>query len=75
MSTTTINQKYMDYLRSIGITQKEDIDNISSAEGIEIRILYEDSDEHEGYYSTIDSAIEALENIRKLFPQLNEKEK
>ena len=26
-------------------------------------------------YSTIDSAIKALENIRKLFPQLNEKEK
>ena len=75
MFITAINQEYIDYLRSIGITQKEDIDNILSVKGIEIRILYEDSDEHEGYYCTIDSAIKALENIRKLFPQLNEKEK
>lgn len=63
--------EYIEYLNSIGITDPEDVENCIGVQGIEIRTMYEDADEHEGYYSTIDDAIEALNNMRKLFPHLN----
>lgn len=63
--------KYADYLASIGITEPEDIENCIGVCGIEIRTMYEDGDEHEGYYSTIDEAIDALEELRKIFPHLS----
>lgn len=66
---------YLEYLKSIGITEEEDFNTILSAERIEIRIVYEESDEHEGYYDTIDDAIEALNDLRKLYPHLNKGEK
>lgn len=64
-------EQYKDYLMSLGITEPQDIDNCLSAQGIEIRVMYEDEDEHEGYYYSIDDAIEALNELRKLHPQLS----
>ena len=52
----------------------EDQEAIESILGIEIRTMYEDADEHEGYYDTIDDAIDALNDMRKLFPHLCRKE-
>lgn len=52
----------------------EDQEAIEGALGIEIRTMYEDADEHEGYYDTIDDAIDALNDMRKLFPHLCRKE-
>ena len=64
-------EQYREYLASIGVTMQQDIDNCLSAQGIEIRVMYEDEDEHEGYYYSIDDAIEALNELRKLHPQLS----
>ena len=64
-------EQYQEYLASIGVTMPQDIENCLSAQGIEIRVLYEDEDEHEGYYHSIDDAIEALNELRKLHPQLS----
>ena len=52
----------------------EDQEAIEGILGIEIRTMYEDADEHEGYYDTIDDAIDALNDMRKLFPHLCRKE-
>lgn len=52
----------------------EDLEAITGVHGIEIRTMYEDADEHEGYYDTIDDAIDALNDMRKLFPHLCRKE-
>ena len=52
----------------------EDQEVIEGILGIEIRTMYEDADEHEGYYDTIDDAIDALNDMRKLFPHLCRKE-
>ena len=53
---------------------EEDLEAITGVHGIEIRTMYEDGDEHEGYYDTIDDAIDALNDMRKLFPHLCRKE-
>ena len=53
---------------------EEDLEAITGVHGIEIRTMYEDADEHEGYYDTIDDAIDALNDMRKLFPHLCRKE-
>ena len=63
-------EQYKEYLASIGITDPEDVDSCLSATGIEIRVMYEDEDEHEGYYSSIDDAIKALCDLKRLHPQL-----
>lgn len=52
----------------------EDQEAVEGILGIEIRTMYEDGDEHEGYYDTIDDAIDALNDMRKLFPHLCRKE-
>jgi len=49
---------------------EEDIDSLTSAIGIEIRIMYDDCDEHEGYYDTIAEAIEALRKLQDRYPYL-----
>lgn len=61
----------LEYLASIGITDPEDIEATLDATGIEIRIMYDNADEHEGYYNTIDEAIEALQDLKRAYPQLN----
>lgn len=48
----------------------EDREVLDSATGIEIRIIYEDGDEHEGYYDSIDDAIDALKDLKKLYTNL-----
>ena len=53
---------------------EEDLEAINDTQGIEIRLMMEDGDEHEGYYDTIDEAIEALEELRKIYPHLSRKE-
>ena len=52
----------------------EDEETTEGVLGIEIRTMYEDADEHEGYDDTIDDAIDALNDMRKLFPHLCRKE-
>ena len=49
---------------------EEDIESLTSATGIEIRIMYDESDEHEGYYDTIAEAIEALRELQDRYPYL-----
>ena len=66
-----ISLSYEEYLIAHGITEPEDIEAICDTQGIEIRLMMEDGDEHEGYYDTIDEAIEALEELRKIYPHLN----
>ena len=68
-------EQYKAYLESLGITDQEDIDSCLSATGIEISIMYDEGIEHEGYYHSIDDAIEALQELRKLHPQLSKEEK
>lgn len=61
-------------LNSDPLLDPEDQEAIEGILGIEIRTMYEDADEHEGYYDTIDDAIDALNDMRKLFPHLCRKE-
>lgn len=49
---------------------EEDIDSLTSATGVEIRIMYDDCDEHEGYYDTIAEAIETLRELQNRYPYL-----
>ncbi len=49
---------------------EEDIESLTSATGIEIRIMFDDCDEHEGYYDTIVEAIEALRELQDRYPYL-----
>ena len=49
---------------------EEDIESLTSATGIEIRIMYNDCDEHEGYYDTIAEAIENLRELQDRYPYL-----
>jgi hypothetical protein len=62
--------KWIKYLEARGITDPEDIKSCLDATGIEIRVMYDDSDEHEGYYDSINDAIDALLSLSKLHPQL-----
>ena len=69
-----VDQSVNDTIKQLienGITEPEDIENCLGVHGVEIRTMYEDSDEHEGYYDTIDEAIEALNEMRKIFPHLS----
>ena len=65
-----ISLKWLKYLEAQGVTDPEDIESCLSATGIEISIMYEDGTEHEGYYDSINEAIEALISLSKLYPQL-----
>lgn len=49
---------------------EEDIESLTSATGIEIRIIFDDCDEHEGYCDTIAEAIEALRKLQDYYPYL-----
>lgn len=69
-----ISLSYEEYLIANWITDPEDIEAINDTQGIEIRLMMEDGDEHEGYYDTIDEAIETLEELRKIYPHLSRKE-
>ena len=62
---------YEQELRDNGIIDPEDINSCLSATGIEISVLSEYDTEHEGYYDSIDEAIDALNKLRKLHPQLS----
>ena len=62
--------EYLEYLKSQGIIDPEDIESCLSAIGIEISIMYEDDTCHEGYYDSINEAIEALLKLAKIHPQL-----
>ena len=62
--------KFIKYLEAQGITDPEDIKSCLEATGIEIRVLYDDCDEHEGYYDSINDAVDALISLSKLHPQL-----
>lgn len=66
-----INMRYPPMVMDVN---EEDLEAIIGVHGIEIRTMYEDGDEHEGYYDTIDDAIDALNDMRKLFPHLCRKE-
>ena len=63
-------EQYKEYLASVGITDPEDVDSCLSATGIEISVMYEDDTFHEGYYDSIDDAIKALCDLKRLHPQL-----
>ena len=62
-----INMRYPSIVMDL---DEEDIEAVTGVHGIEIRTMYEDADEHEGYYDTIDDAIDALNDMRELFPHL-----
>ena len=62
--------EYVEYLKAQGITDPEDIESCLSATGIEISVMYEDDTCHEGYYDSINEAIEALLKLTKIHPQL-----
>lgn len=66
-----INMRYPPMVMDVN---EEDLEAITGVHGIEIRTMYDDGDEHEGYYDTIDDAIDALNDMRKLFPHLCRKE-
>ena len=63
-------QEYKKLLEDSKEYCEEDIDSLTSATGIEIRIMYDDCDEHEGYYDTIAEAIETLRELQDLYPYL-----
>ena len=62
--------EYVEYFKSQGITEPEDVEGCLSATGIEISVMYEDDTCHEGYYDSINEAIEALLKLAKIHPQL-----
>ena len=62
--------KWLKYLEAQGITDPEDIEGCLNATGIEISVMYDDDIEHEGYYYSINDAIDALLSLSKLHPQL-----
>lgn len=62
--------KWLKYLEAQGITDPEDIEGCLNATGIEISVMYDDDIEHEGYYDSINDAINALLSLSKLHPQL-----
>lgn len=62
--------KYVEYLKAQGITEPEDIESCLSATGIEISIMTDEDTYHEGYYDSINDAIEALLQLAKIHPHL-----
>ena len=62
--------KYLEYLKAQGITEPEDIESCLSATGIEISVMTDEDTCHEGYYDSINDAIEALLQLAKIHPHL-----
>lgn len=63
-------EAYKTYLKAQGIEEAEDIKSCLDATGIEISIMYEDDVVHEGYYDSINEAINTLVSLSKFHPHL-----